>query len=1513
MSESKKHTNYRSLKTIGWVLLAFILLISALRLSLKWNVVHDFTKNQVESIGNQSLNGTLSIGDIDGDLWKDFKVSNIHIIQEDTILALDSLHIQYNIWGLLGSTFEASAINVSGMKLNIIEKENELFNIQELAQLDTTETEPSPFGVIVETLNVSEASFFVQSPTYLPDSTLSVNQLNATAGFSFTDESSVSLSSLSFKLIEGRLPEPITVQTSASYNNDLISLNQLVIETGRSLLSANGNSNLQDSSFTAEAEALPFSFKDLNPYLDTALPNEELTLNLRAGGTMDSLHVKVQAEGNGFDDLLLISDLSFSEKPMLNKFGISGRNLDIAYFTQDSVQALVRDFSASAEGSLNEDYTNADLTWGFTLNEISYQDYRFEILFGSGTLKKDKLLANFQLSDGRDRIILNPEVDALWSDNPSWKVLANITDINLAWWLDDPGLQSNISFRSQIQGQGFELSEQPWTFTLSPTHTIKSSFSAKDANNPQPSNMQLTHVTDSITIADQSFSDFNLKGSISKDSVSAEGFLQLLKSKINFTASAADFLDEIPTFNYQMDARKFNLNEVAVLEDLSSSINLNIKGSGRHFNPEEMHMETNILIDSSYVNGANFDLLDIDAYLDQNILTIRNGELVSDIISGSFTGRRNIQDRTDPDNNFELNTELKNLQPLASLAGAEILNASGTIEGNVTEIIENELLFDGNIGLNDIRYDSLFTAETIEGTTKISIREELGYDLSLNVQQPTFTNITLQDLEFSSIGTSSSDSLSGIFNFDIISEDAGKIIQSGSYDVSFKELNSAFTWNDIRLQTPGSELILEKPFTVSYRNDAITTDTLSLSAADGTYFTLSIPYADSVSQRAWVRGSDFNFGQIQEIAFGERFINGMLSGNASIHNSPDSLNGTGAIEIADLSYMDTELELLNLNFDIKNERLKSQLSVIMNGEEKVGGFLDVPFAAKAPEELDDSFFAEPVRGELFINPVQLTEFKNLMSAFDVTETNGILSFNGSLSGTAGQPNFNGAFDLKEPVLSGIAIDSASASFNYHHNDEMIAGLSEVYARGQKAASINAEIPVSMDFRTFEMNMPEEDEQFSLNLLTNNFNLSVFNDFLDKQYLNRLQGTLNANVQISGTKDKLSPQGFLRLQDGQLGVPIAGITLSGITSELQLSENSIELNRLNIRSGSGNFTANGSINLDGITPSELNINAKATRFRLANTADYNLTIDLDSQLSGNPMRPKASGTLTVKSGFVYLQDFGEKSVEVVELEGEDTSSFSPYDSLAMDMQFVIERNFQVRNSRYLDLEIDLSGELDAQKQTDSELELFGTLNADRGYARPLGKQFNLEEGRFTFSGPITEPNLYINTSYVPQSSQKQGDPIILYYIIEGNALEPEFRFESEPTMEQQDIICYTLFNKPCYALESWQQVVSGGSGSSPTDLLVGVLLDEVETLATQELGIDVVQIETTRSGTDTGTSIKTGWYLNRKTFFAIVNEISGTTPKTMFILEYLLRENLDLIITQGDDNRQGIDLRWQYDY
>jgi|AntRauTorcE11897_2_1112592.scaffolds.fasta_scaffold00049_14 hypothetical protein len=1516
MSTDKKNIILKIFKGLTWTILSLILIAAVARVSLKTSWVHSFAKNQAESIANESLNGTLTIANIDGDLWNDFSVYDIHLNQKDTVLSLDSLRITYDIWSLLNSNFSVSNINISGLRARILETEGERFNIQDLlkteAMEDTSES-GSSFEINIKNIQVDNSSIFVHSPTFLPDSSFSIEKLTASAAFSFQNELSASLSALSFRLIEGRLPEPITFSSSASYEDEMISLNELVIETGRTFFRANGFTALQDSSLAFEGVTMPLSFQDIEPYLDYKLPENELQLSLGISGNFQSLQIELQAEGDGFDDLVVVSDVSISNTPTLNMFGINGKNLDLGYFTNDSLDAEVGDFQFSVEGSVNEDYENMDLTWGFTLNEIRYQNYNLQILFGSGTIIEGNSLANIQAKDGQDGITFLTDIKSIFSEQPDWNLQSRVEHIDLGWWLKDPELDGEISFRAKANGRGFELSDEPWYFSVTPGLYLERTISKWDSSKTKLTEIKPVIAKDTIVVNGQKFSDLNVTGNITKDRVEASGFIRLIKNKLNFDATVSDFLTDLPSYNFILETNDFDVLEINGVEGFETSINLAATGNGRSFDPEKIRLDANLRIDSSFVNGASFDSLSVDAGLSGNILTIHKGTLLSEVIEGSFSGRRNLTDQTDPDNNFALDMQVKNVQPIATLVGAEIFNATGTINGNVTEIIENELLFDGNIKLNDIRYDSLFTANSIQGSTKVSIREEYGYDFSLDIRQPSFSNVMLQDLEFSAVGISTTDSLSGNFNLDIISGEAGKVSQSGSYEVNMKTLKTALTWSTFDFRTPSRLLSLQQPFNLNYEDASIQTDTLMLSSDGGTFMNIAIPHADSLNQQIWAEGRDFDFGVIQDIIFGERFVDGILSGDLEIDNSPDQLFGNGALGITNLTYQGMELDRIGLNFELLSERLNANLSVTLDGQEAIAGSIDIPFVLKTPEELDNSFFEEPVSGEFRINPIDLDDFQSLLQNFQVTQTTGFLSFNGSLSGSAGNPDFEGRFDLQDPTLSGIRIDSAFASFEYYHQERKMTGITEVNARGQKAASISAEIPISMDFRTFELIMPDESDMLSFNLVTDDFNLSVFNDFLNQEYMRRLRGTLNADINISGTKENLTPKGSLRLTDGELNVPIAGINLTKISSELGFSDNgNLLLNSFNMTSGSGNFTANGSIELDGITPSNLDINARASRFRLANTSDYNLTIDLNSTLTGQPTKPTASGQLNIKNGFVYLQDFGERSVESVELE-EEASSFSPYDSLAIDMRFVIERDFLIRNSRYLDMEIELTGELDAQKATAGDLQLFGTLDAERGYVRPLGKQFTLEEGRFTFSGPLTEPDLYINTSYIPQSSQKQGDPIILYYIIEGDASDPEFRFESEPQMEQQDIICYTLFNKPCYALESWQQVVSGGTGSSPTDLLVGVLLDEFETLATQELGIDVVQIETTRSGATSGTSIKTGWYLNRRTFFAIVNEISGSSPKTIFILEYLLTNNLDLIITQGDDNRQGIDLKWQFDY
>lgn len=144
-------------------------------------------------------------------------------------------------------------------------------------------------------------------------------------------------------------------------------------------------------------------------------------------------------------------------------------------------------------------------------------------------------------------------------------------------------------------------------------------------------------------------------------------------------------------------------------------------------------------------------------------------------------------------------------------------------------------------------------------------------------------------------------------------------------------------------------------------------------------------------------------------------------------------------------------------------------------------------------------------------------------------------------------------------------------------------------------------------------------------------------------------------------------------------------------------------------------------------------------------------------------------------------------------------------------------------------------------------------------------------------------------------------------IEGESLEPEFQlsFRVASAAQVRMSIDETLFGS-----RSAQSIIR--SDQDP-ELTYEVLLGRAEDLAVGRLGIDVVQVSSYSIGLERATAIQTGWYLSPTTYFGIIHEVYETTPRTLFRLEYALKENLELVLTQGNDRRQGIDLLWGNDY
>lgn len=1505
MNKPVRNITLTIFKIIGWILLVILVLAGIVRLILYTGAANNFIKQKALSIANEQLNGRLDIQKLEGDLWRGFTANEMTVSRYDTLLHLDTLQIRYHILSLLGNEFQVDLVKASGLFADIEEQQDGAFNIQQLIKSDSTtaDTSSGAFGVNIRELKLNNGKINVYAPSFLPDSSLRIQSLQTSASLKTGEDFSVQIESLQFRLLEGMLPNPVNISASAGFKNNIITLNHLLANTGKSLLSAYANVNIEDSTIQANADAQPLDLSDIQAFLDNDLPDAELAMAIQVSGDFNSIEAKVEASSKAFSSLAIQVRGNLSGEPRMDYLKINASDVDISQI-QPQQNISIANLTAELKGRVSQDYENAVTEFNFDLSGLRYQDYKLALLSGRGELNDGKLSSTIHLKEGQSQILLKPEIQNLFTEERNWKLRAVVHELNPGNYMSGSAVQGSVSLLLTANGKHFELSNQPWSFTV---HTLPEDKPLMDIlNSDDPVTQNDQHKE--ILIAGKTISELQITGLIDEDALAVDGLIQQTENIIKFDAELSGLQTETKNFSYSLLSDNFDIAEILTTDSLSAQFDFYLEGNGQLQQNQEIFMEGIAEIDSGFVNGAPVERIQFDYAFNDNLIYITNGQMVSEIADASFSGEKRAEAAITTEDFLEFELQIKNMQPLAGFVQAQVLQATGNINGSLRENKEGLPEYSGNVELREIRFNDSFQADEVSGNCHLIFQHGIAYDLNLTISAPTISGITLQDLYIETPGSQFSDSLSGNMNINIHSKDAGDIFQSLNYKVQLDDLAAELLWHSLIFDTPGRRLTLQKPFELTYRNYQLQTDTLWLSSESETYLNLAVPVLDSLNQFVWIDGYNFNFGVIQEIIFGERYIDGILSGEVTAERNHEVLRANGSVQVRELNYKNADIDSVWLQFDLADKRLKAEGSMSLEGEEKVSGNLDVPFILGNPEDFEDEFFEEPVFGKIDIYPVQLERFDQILTEMGMTETTGILSFSGQLEGSAGQPNFSGHLALGNPVLSGIPVDTAFAHFNYNHLAKHITTKAEIHARGQKAASVDTKLPISVNFRTFEIITPDERDTIQIDVLTENFNISVFNDFLDKQYFSGLRGMLNADIKILGTVGNLNPEGSLVLNGARVNLPMANIVLDKIRADVNFKPDGLELQQLVMRSGGGTFNLSGDIQTQGIKPVGMNLQANARQFRLINTDYYNMTIDLESELTGTPTKPAVSGDLTIRNGFVYLQDFGEGSVENVQLEEEEESSLNIYDSLSLDMNLAIARNFFIRNNRYLDLEVELTGELDAQKSSGSDLELFGSLNARDGYARPLGKLFELEDGEFTFSGPIENPNIFLRTSYVPQTAQSEGDPILLYYIIEGTAQEPVFRFESEPQMEQQDIIAYTLFGRPFYALDSWQQVMSGG-GSSPANLLVDVLLDEFEALATRELGIDVVQINNTRSGF---TSVKTGWYLNRRTFFSIINEISSD-PKTLFILEYMLKENLDLIITQGDDNRQGIDIRWEYEY
>ena len=1387
----------------GWIITAILLLVLLIsgRLLLK----SDWLFNQVRGIAVEQathvLRGNVTIERIQGDLLNGFTVRNITVQDSlsTEVAHLDSVKVRYDFFSAIFSPHTIEAVNIFGSDIFIEQYADSSWNILELvpaAEDSATTTEPLTW--FVENLSLSGMNIEVQSKQYLPDDQLFIENLHANISAGILESGiSGNLRELEFSIREGRLPESVDVYMAGAAEQDLYTLDSIVINTGRSVL--RGSVQYEEGGeLDQQLRVSPLSWRDVVEYTTEVPIEQNLQIELGANGPLDNLQLTIDASGEGLQQFQIRATISLQEPIALKQFRVTAEGLDTPHLTGIENSPLIQSLNLEGEGSiLFQSFDESNWLGSLSVENARYQQYAVDRLTTDYRFENGELNLDGEIGYQNEEVSVTAEVDSFLGTQPGWEFHVNSGQFNPGLWLQDQAYAGNLDIRIDAMGAGFD---------------------------PENFSGSADIIVSGREIYGQQFSNLTFSGSVDQSRVDGQLTGQLQESSANMDFTIFDWQLQ-PEYEFNLEMSRMNLAELNGLEEFPTFLNGTVEGRGTSFDPEKLTMIATANFDSSIVNGEEIEELNTDLRIENQFVIVDNGSLESSIADASFSLDHHIFDLTNSANRLSFEASLKDLQPLAPLFAVDTLKSEGSISGNLGRNAEGTLEFNGDLDLKNVTVDTLFSASEISGRLVSYIIDDPEFDLNVELSEPSVYQKSVQDMQVYLYAKKREYQTDGNLSLTITNGNDSSLQHSGQFSID--STKTTLLTNQLAFQTQLRELNLEEPFNLTYSKSTVQVDSLTISTDQGdAYLQFWAPRIDSLNQQAGLNAQNLNIGVLQQTILKESYFDGYLNGSVSFLNTPDSLEASVVGNLTDLKLSDGTMDSLNISMDIKNEWLTASLESWNQNKKLADGTVRVPYLPGDPLTFDNQFFERQVNGEFNIYESQLSYWLSFLPEGNPEQTNGTVALESSLGGMAGNPDLEGRFTISDGLFSGIRVDTVGMDIIYLHENENIELSGSVVKDQRRILDFAADLPFLVDLKQVEVHIPSGDDEIFVDLKTNNFDLALFNSYVNRDFVRGIAGRMEGDVTISGAMDNLQAEGNMSLASGSMRILPAGITLTELSSNFVFKRETVELQQFSVTSGPGRLRANGSVSMQGLEPNQMNVNITANRFSLLNTSEYRAIINLNTTLSGTASEPSLKGRLTFLNGFYFLQDFGENSVESVELDDpnqQESFTYDFYDALDMEMTIGFDREFFIRNRQYLDMEIEMGGEVDLVKEPNQELQMFGSLEGLDGYARPLGKEFDLEEALVSFYGPVNDPELQIRSRYTPP----QAAGVQIFYIIEGTLEEPEFRFDSQPELELQDIISYTLFGRPFYELESWEQVVAGSSNSpSAADYALEVVLDRV---------------------------------------------------------------------------------------
>jgi translocation and assembly module TamB len=407
-------------------------------------------------------------------------------------------------------------------------------------------------------------------------------------------------------------------------------------------------------------------------------------------------------------------------------------------------------------------------------------------------------------------------------------------------------------------------------------------------------------------------------------------------------------------------------------------------------------------------------------------------------------------------------------------------------------------------------------------------------------------------------------------------------------------------------------------------------------------------------------------------------------------------------------------------------------------------------------------------------------------------------------------------------------------------------------------------------------------------------------------IDHLQGKATADVVMTGLLKKPEVTGDVRLVDGQVHLPEAGVTLDAISLNMKASGTDRAIISGSVRAGAGVMNANGVLSLANLPHWQADVTLQGNNLKLMDTHEIQALVSPDLKIQASPSEVVIGGKVLIPEATVSLREIPQsasvRSDDVIIVGRHATSSAGQSEVLVKDAPLnitpnvVIELGDKVKFTGF-GLAARLTGKLRVLR-TRQDIIAEGVLSVVDGVYKAYEQNLAIERGRLIFNGPLDNPGLDVRAV----REVEDGD-IKVGISLAGTVQQPESSLFSTPQQTQSDTLSYLLTGRAMSGL-------SGDQSSLLMDAITGLGIAGGENLAQQlggSLGLDEVGLKA-KNGNFDQSELALGKRLGARLYVRYIVGLFDSLQRVA--ITYQINKHLQVEAQAGV--QQGVDLIYKVD-